>query len=65
MARDNNSMAIGMYESASSSDAASAESSNVSDTGAYSDTNLRENGVGKPILSKPMEKTFIHCVGVL
>ena len=20
---------------------------------------------GKPILSKPMEKTFIHCVGVL
>ena len=52
MARDNNSMAIGMYESASSSDAASAESSNVSDTGAYSDTNLRENGVGEADIVK-------------
>ena len=52
MARDNNSMAIGMYESASSSDATSAESSNVSDTGAYSDTNLRENGVGEADIVK-------------
>lgn len=52
MARDNNSMVIGMYESASSSDAASAESSNVSDTGAYSDTNLRENGVGEADIVK-------------
>ena len=52
MARDNNSMAIGLYESASSSDAATAESSNVSDTGAYSDTNVRENGVGEADIVK-------------
>lgn len=58
MARDNNSMAIGMYESASSSDATSAESSNVSDTGAYSDTNLRENGVGEADIVKTDEKNI-------
>ena len=52
MARDNNSMAIGLYESASSADAATAESSNVSDTGAYSDTNVRENGVGEADIVK-------------
>ena len=52
MARDNNSMAIGLYESASSADAATAESSNVSDTGGYSDTNVRENGVGEADIVK-------------
>ena len=65
MARDNNSMAIGLYESASSADAATAESSNVSDTGGYSDTNVRENGVGEADIVKTDGKTFIHCVGVL
>ena len=52
MARDNNSMDIGLYESASSADAATAESSNVSDTGGYSDTNVRENGVGEADIVK-------------
>lgn len=66
MARDNNSMAIGMYESASSSDAASAESSNVSDTGAYSDTNLRENGVGEADIVKTDGKNiYTLCRGVV
>lgn len=65
MARDNNSMAIGLHESASSADAATAESSNVSDTGGYSDTNVRENGVGEADIVKTDGKTFIHCVGVL
>ena len=62
MARDNNSMAIGMYESASSSDAASAESSNVSDTGAYSDTNLRENGVGEADICQNRWKKHLYTV---
>ena len=65
MARDNNSMAIGLYESASSADAATAESSNVSDTGGIRIRMSVRTAWGKPILSKPMEKTFIHCVGVL
>mgnify|MGYP000503158030 FL=1 len=62
MARDNNSMAIGLYESASSADAATAESSNVSDTGAYSDTNVRENGVGEADIVKTDGKKHLYTV---
>ena len=65
MARDNNSMAIGLYEVRLRQTQQQQKAVMLVTQGVIRIRMSVRTAWGKPILSKPMEKIFIHCVGVL